>query len=475
MDNGHGDPAPLPLSLAFAFSDTPSYLTHFSLHYYRDEIPRAPSGALPWISKSLRLGDPPLPVLARCAFEAPIATWMSSKCHSVYLEQLEALDSGHVTVAALLPGLRDYRPPSISAEGFPELCAAVFEAYVQTCDALDLCARLREMLADGTGTGSDDDEGVRCALEDHELQVRFGCGVLAERRRVFVTPDNPEVDHIHESKLETNVQVSARAARVQTWLALLGPVAHAIQGVDPSTLSSWSSGWHAVLDELQPRVAAYMTASHAMLLIPAMCKACLEPLQRLSAAPTSSKAAPRGQALEHLAGCVGRVVDRMVSILPERYHGSMATLHGVHHNAMAVLSVMRFESWLAVFLKLEDCIEGLRPILEEFEDVLGGHSDFLRTNRLLDPERVDLVAAHLQETDVRLHDAEIRAMKVVESHVESLESFKRGVFVSSLVGGSKAMTDALVRRGLTRLDRVVRNRRGCFRVRGRLYLCLSTE
>jgi len=275
----------------------------------------------------------------------------------------------------------------------------------------------------------------------------------------------------HGSKLESNVQVSVSAARVQRWLPLLGPVAHAVWQVDSSSLSSWSSGWHTALNELQPRVMVYMTTSHAMLLVPAMCKACLEPLQGLL---SGSPDAPSSEhTLEHLIACVGGVKDRMVAILPEKYRGSMAMLHGAHHNADAALRVMRFGSRLSVFLKLTDCVEGLYPIVEEFEDVLGGHSDFLRTNRLLDPARIDLVAGHLQETNVRLHDVEIRAMKLVESHVESLGSFKRGVFVSSLVGGSKAMTEALVRRGLTRLDCVAKNRRGVFRVRG--YLCARSR
>ena len=303
-------------------------------------------------------------------------------------------------------------------------------------------------------------------------------GLLTNRGRVLASISISPADLLHPSKLETNIQVSVHAAHAQIWLALLGPVAHAVWKVNSTTISSWSSGWHAALDELQPRVAMYMTVSHAMLLIPAICEACLEPLQRLSASSGSSgssNATSSGQTLEHLAACLGRVKDRMVSILPEKFRGSLVTLHGVHHNVNAVLSVMRYESRLAVFLKLADCIEGLHPIVEEFRDVLGAHSDFFRTNRLLDPARIDLVAGHLQETDVRLHDAEIRAMKVVDSHVGSLDSFKRGVFVSSLVGGSQAMTDALVRRGLTRLDCVVRNRCGSFRVRGRLCARSYTE
>ena len=175
MDDGHGEPASLAHSLACAFPDTPSYLAHFSLHYYRDEVRGASSKALPWISKSLRLGDPPLVVLARYDFEAPTATWLSSKSHSKYLDHLVGLEAGRVTAIALLGELGEYVPRSIVADGFTELCEAVFEAYVETCDVLDLCARLREVLIDGVGTGGDDEEveGVRRALEDLELQVRF--------------------------------------------------------------------------------------------------------------------------------------------------------------------------------------------------------------------------------------------------------------------------------------------------------------
>jgi hypothetical protein len=175
MDGGLGEPASLARSLAFAFPDTPLHLAHFSLEYYRDEIPDASSGALPWISKSLRLGDPPLPVLARHTFEAPAAAWLSSKCRTIYFERLVALESGQVPVSALLGELGRYVPPSISADGFRELCADVFTAYVQTCDALDLCLRLREMSADCVGAGGDEEagDGVRRALEDLELQVCF--------------------------------------------------------------------------------------------------------------------------------------------------------------------------------------------------------------------------------------------------------------------------------------------------------------
>ncbi len=187
MDDGHGEPASLAHSLASAFPDTPLYLAHFSLQYYSDESRGASSGALPWISKSLRLGDAPLPVLARNDFEAPAATWMSSKCHSVYLEHLVGLGSGQVTVSALLGRLGTYVPPSISADGFPELCAAIFEAYVQTCDALDLCIRLRELSVDGAGAGGDDEAGesVRRALEDLELQVRFFAAIRLPSAGLF--------------------------------------------------------------------------------------------------------------------------------------------------------------------------------------------------------------------------------------------------------------------------------------------------
>lgn len=96
-------------------------------------------------------------------------------------------------------------------------------------------------------------------------------------------------------------------------------------------------------------------------------------------------------------------------------------------------------------------VSGLETVVDELRDILRSHADFVRVNHVLDPDKVDVVARHLQETDVRLYDAELRAMRLVEAHVDGLASFKRGVHVSTFVGGSKAMSAALVRRGVSRV------------------------
>lgn len=217
------------------------------------------------------------------------------------------------------------------------------------------------------------------------------------------------------------------------------------------------------MDQLQPRVAPYMTAMHGVLLIPSLCKSCLEQLQQVS---LTTRAMESLEMLESVANSLGHLKDRMVSILPEQFQASMASMHGVHHNSKAILSVMRFYSRVTTFSHLADCIEGLCGVVEDFEDILRSHADFLRANQLLDPSIVDHVASHLHETVVRLHNAEIIAMKLVESHVENLASFKRGVFVSKLVGGSKALTAALVRRGVENIRRVGRRRKSYLRVCG---------
>lgn len=510
-------------ALADRFPETPAPLLHLALHYYRNELDPGSDRAasLPWIPKLLPPRRPPLPVLARRPFEAhpsprsltdddpvPLPPFLSSKCHTPYLKLLETLQDdldadADVDVDALRGlleaamgalfarptnrwvDLTPHRnrcsladPPaghapaanSIAADDLPSLCDAVFEAYVETCDAAELCARMKDVCGDA-GSSVRREELLE-ALEDYEMDV------------------------------------SARAARLQTTMDLVATVAVSVMSVmsvtsDPSStdltraLAQWSEGWHAVVDALRPVAAAYMTPALAALVVPVVCKSALDGLR--SACATGSLLSL--SLSSDLAARLGDVKQQLGLVLPEEQYRA-EKIHGVHHNAGAVLSVMRFESRMEVFSKLVDCVRivgrtrrgpacmgpmpGLRvcaqrlppfllttttttttiiittstttvqvsdleTVVDELRDILRSHADFVRVNHVLDPDKVDVVARHLQETDVRLYDAELRAMWLVEAHVDGLASFKRGVHVSTLVGGSKAMRAALVRRGVSRV------------------------
>lgn len=93
-------------ALADRFPQTPAPLLHLALHYYRNELDPGSDRAasLLWIPKLLTPRHPPLPVLARRPFEAhpsprsltdddpvPLPPFLSSKCHTPYLQLLETL------------------------------------------------------------------------------------------------------------------------------------------------------------------------------------------------------------------------------------------------------------------------------------------------------------------------------------------------------------------------------------------------
>ena len=364
-------------ALADRFPETPAPLLHLALHYYRNELDPGSDRAasLPWIPKLLPPRRPPLPVLARRPFEAhpsprsltdddpvPLPPFLSSKCHTPYLQLLETLQDdldadADVDVDALRGlleaamgalfarptnrwvDLTPHRnrcsladPPaghapaanSIAADDLPSLCDAVFEAYVETCDAAELCARMKDVCGDA-GSSVRREELLE-ALEDYEMDV------------------------------------SARAARLQTTMDLVATVAVSVMSVmsvtsDPSStdltraLAQWSEGWHAVVDALRPVAAAYMTPALAALVVPVVCKSALDGLR--SACATGSLLSLTLSS--DLAARLGDVKQQLGLVLPEEQYRA-EKIHGVHHNAGAVLSVMRFESRMEVFSKLVDCV-----------------------------------------------------------------------------------------------------------------------
>ena len=438
----------------------PSML-HVALQYYRNEVQEHPQESLPWIPKHIlgSAGHPALLVLARRSFEWPSSAssscqrvvahpsrishtshisrtyqkpypFLSSKCDTPYLRLRETLeaDPRADAVPDLLAAAMSAPTRTLSfmhdSGDLSQLCDAVFEAYVETCDAAELCVRLKQVsgLDDYTQPVDADavnlvDDGLRHALEDYEMQV------------------------------------TARGASLQTTLVLVAHISQAVSISVPvsnaitdgcASLCSWSNGWHAVSEELLPICAAYMTPALAALVVPVICKAALDGLR---------STAPSLQSLvfaSDLVRCLGDVKCHLGVVLPEAQYRA-EKIHCVHHNATALLSVMRFETRLAVFSKLMDCVNGLEDVVHDFQDVLRSNADFFRVNHVLDAAEVDLIARHLQETEIRLHDAERRSMRLIEAHVEGLASFKRGKYISTFVGGSKAMKSTLVRRGVSRV------------------------
>ena len=90
----------------------------------------------------------------------------------MYLQHLEAIELGNMNITDLLEELVRYEPAEIAADGLPELCTAVFEAYVETCDAMDLCFKIREMTEKKLDMDDGGRQGLMHAVEDLELSVR---------------------------------------------------------------------------------------------------------------------------------------------------------------------------------------------------------------------------------------------------------------------------------------------------------------